>query len=416
MRTSELFLIAGFALVAGGCDALFSGLPEDDRIFDAPIDGLTGEQLAIFLAGDEAFGKRFTPEEGLGPVFNATSCDDCHPDEGRGEPSFNLRRFGRGDPNDAAAFDYLPQLGGPQLQDRAIPGYPPEVLPAQVAVSERGGPIAVGLGLLEAVPAASILALADPDDADGDGISGRPNLVTPPSFMAVPEACDCNSCVAVGEGGCLLLARFGRKATAVDLVHQTVVAYRNDMGVTSDLITEDLFNPLAGGPGGDHAPDPEVGSSEVANVVFYLRTLRAPLRRDAGDADVQQGEALFAEIGCADCHVPTLRTGPSAIAPLNETDAAADTDLLLHDMGPGLADDYPEESATGNEWRTTPLWGIGIVGNVLGGRVFYLHDGRAQTLREAIEWHAGEAERARNAFDALTGGEQDQLLRFLESL
>ena len=415
MRHRELLLTVVASLAASGCDALFSGLPDDAEVFDAPIEGLTGEQLAVFLAGDEAFARRFTPEEGLGPVFNARSCDDCHPAEGRGDPSFNLMRFGRGDPSSSDDFDYLEELGGPQLQDRAIPGYPAEVLPPNVAVSERGGPVTVGLGLLEAIPAATVLALADPDDVDGDGVSGRPNLVSPPSFADVPADCSCPACVAV-EGDCLLLGRFGRKATAADLLQQTVEAYRNDMGVTSDQITEDIFNPLAGGPGGDHAPDPEVGSAEVANLVFYLRALRPPQRRNGDAAEVKRGAQRFDEIGCAACHITRLTTGPSPLGPLSHVEVAAYTDLLLHDMGPGLADDYPEGAASGREWRTTPLWGVGIVANVLGGHAYYLHDGRARTLREAVGWHGGEAEASRQAFESLDAGAQGDLLAFLRSL
>jgi CxxC motif-containing protein (DUF1111 family) len=408
-------ILVGLILATAGCDALWTEEPFEASVFDAPIDGLAEEQLRTFHAGKEAFGAAFAPETGLGPVFNAGSCADCHPGLGRGHPSLNVTRFGRGDAGDASTFDYLEELGGPHLQERAIPGYLPEELPSNVAVSERSGTIVVGLGLLEAVPASAILAREDPDDADGDGISGRASFVAPPAFLDIPDGCVCSGC-RIDDGRCTVLGRFGRKATTIDLLHQTVLTYHEDIGITTDEVPDDVFNPLVGGPSGDEVSDPEVGSDDVANVVFFLRTLRPPLRRTVADGDVLAGEDLFAQIGCADCHTPRLATGDSAIEPLSGTVAEAYTDLLLHDLGPALADGFPEGGASGREWRTTPLWGLGIVEQQLGGSAFYMHDGRARTLTDAILLHGGEAQAAAERFEALGEADRRRVLVFLRSL
>lgn len=390
-----------------GCADLLTEAPSDDTIFDAPLDGLTAEQMRAHILGDEAFGDVFTPERGLGPVFNQTSCNICHPNEGRGHPSTNLIRFGKMAAN--GVFDYLLSRGGPQLQDRAIPGYPPETLPSDVTgVSERGGPIVVGLGLIEAIPDATILGHEDPDDADGDGISGRANFVEAPDYLTPGP----NKVTRNGK----YLGRFGRKATTIDLLHQTVNAYHNDIGITSDFAPEDVFNPAIGGQVGDNAPDPEISAETVLNVVFYLQTLRPPQRRNVDDPLVRQGETLFKQIGCAACHVPSLQTGASPIAPLAFKEVALYSDLLLHDLGPALADNFPEGQATGSEWRTTPLWGLGIVENLLGGTPYYLHDGRTSDLMEVIDLHLGEAAATRQRFFELSPDEQAALIAFLKSL
>jgi CxxC motif-containing protein (DUF1111 family) len=412
---SRKALLASLGAALCGCDALLSGAPADDATLDAPIEGLTPTQLRTFFRGDEAFNTLFGPADGLGPVFNAPSCASCHPFDGRGHPLFNLARFGRGDPNDPASFNYLEELGGPQLQDRAIPGYEPERLPPNVAVSVRGGPVVAGVGLLEAVPVETLIGLSDPTDGDGDGISGRVSFVLPPPFVPVPPTCDCVGCQATPEG-CRLLARFGRKATAVSLLRQTVGAYHADMGITTDFMPVDVFNPVVGGPSGDGVADPEVPAATVHDVVFYLQTLAPPPRRDGGDAQVLAGERIFGEIGCPGCHVPALPTGASPIAPLAFVTAHAYTDLLLHDLGPDLADGFPEGDATGSEWRTTPLWGIGLVPTLLGGEEHYLHDGRARSLTEAIDLHGGEAKESADGFRGLSADARDALLAFLRSL
>jgi CxxC motif-containing protein (DUF1111 family) len=309
----------------------------------------------------------------------------------------------------ANGFDYMLEHGGPQLQDRAIPGYPAEQLPPGITgLSERGGPIVVGLGYIEAIPDAVILANEDPNDADADGISGRANFVSAPEYLN-PGA---DKVTRAGK----YLGRFGRKATAINLLQQTAGAYINDIGVTSEFEPVELFNPVLGNHVGDNVADPEVSTETVNNVVFYLQTLRVPARRNENDATVLAGERIFAEIKCASCHLPEMQTGPSAIAPLAFQKIALYSDLLLHDMGPTLADDYPEGEASGSEWRTTPLWGLGNVGNVLGGTPFYLHDGRTSDLSEAILLHGGEAQAARDRFANLSESDKAALLAFLNSL
>ncbi|MDZ7267198.1 MAG: thiol oxidoreductase [candidate division KSB1 bacterium] len=402
VRGLLLLLLPWFA----ACGPLLTEAPPPDQVLDATVENLSPAQLAAHLAGDEAFGEAFTPATGLGPIFNQTSCESCHPAEGRGHPSTNLTRFGRAT---AGGFDYLPERGGPQLQDRALPGYPAEKLPAEAtAISERGGPLVVGLGLIEAIPDETILAREDPNDAEGDGISGRANFVLPPPYLVLDPA-------KVSRDG-KYLGRFGRKATAINLLQQTVTAYRNDIGVTSEFEAEELFNPVLGNRVGDNVPDPEVSTEVINQVVFYLQTLRPPLRRHREEAVVRTGERLFDAIGCTGCHVPEMQTGPSAIAALAFQRVPLYSDLLLHDMGPALADNYPEGEATGSEWRTTPLWGLGLVGELLGGTPFYLHDGRTASLEAAILLHGGEAQKSRDNFANLSAQERAAVLAFLNSL
>ena len=405
-------------LASVGCDLLTPGPPDDADVLDGTVEGMSGSQIRQHLAGDGEFARRFTPAAGLGPIFVATSCEQCHVGDGKGHPVFDLRRFGRTAPG---GFDPMFEFGGPQLQHRSIPGYPPEEVPvAATGVSTFTPPAVTGLGFLDAVEDATLIALADPNDADGDGISGRLQLHEPSDLIEAALSLEAFGSPDPTARGTLVngryIGRFGKKALTVNLLHQTVGAYQQDMGITSDLIPEDLFNPAAGSRASDDAPDPEVSSATVANVVFYLKTLRAPSRRDVGDPDVLAGEQLFEDVGCAACHVPRLRTGASEIEVLNRVEFAPYTDLLLHDMGPELDDGYTEGRATTSEWRTPPLWGIGIQQNFQGGQAFFLHDGRARTLREAIDFHGGEAASSRDAFGGLSTDDQERLIRFLRSL
>ncbi len=372
------------------------------------------------MAGDEAFNRVMSPEDGAGPLFIASSCATCHPGDGRGHPVFNLTRFGR---MEAGVFNPMKSHGGPQIQNRAVPGYPPETVPeSATGVTRLTPPAVTGLGYLEAVDDATLLALADPDDADGDGISGRVQRIDSSDFIA--EIVSIEALVADDAGGRTrflpedgkFIGRFGKKGLTINLLHQTVQAYIQDMGLTTDLVPQDLFNVQVGGFSTDDVPDPEITSNVVNNVVFYLKTLRPPERRNADDPDVLAGEQLFAEIQCAACHVPTLRTGRSEIRQLDQAEFHPYTDLLLHDMGPALDDGYTEGIASTSEWRTPPLWGIGLAQDFQGGIPYYLHDGRATTLRQAIQYHGGEAAQSREAFDRLSEAEQERLLRFLKSL
>ncbi len=418
MKRLHFSLLAScFSLLLAGCNTLLPSAPDETTLLDGPIAGLTGPQLAAFLAGDREFGRAFTVAEGLGPMFVAASCASCHVGDGKGHPVFNLTRFGR---MTAGGFDAMREHGGPQIQNRAILNYVGEAVPAGVTgVSVFTAPSVTGLGLLEAVDDATLLALADPDDADGDGISGRVQLIDASEFIAEVARLDLLLEAEPGRHvpiGGRYVGRFGKKAGTINLLHQTVTAYREDMGLTTDLIPEDPVNPLVGGFAGDDAADPEVSTNTVSNVVFYLKTLRPPPRRSAAAPDVVAGEALFGQVGCARCHLPALTTGASRIAQLNRVTFHPYTDLLLHDMGPELDDGYTEGTALTSEWRTAPLWGIGLAERSQGGRAFYLHDGRARTLAEAIEFHGGEGAASRAAFRALTPAQQAQLLAFLRSL
>ncbi|MEQ1854868.1 MAG: di-heme oxidoredictase family protein [Longimicrobiales bacterium] len=401
-----------------GCGILTPDGPAEDQLLGGPIEGMTPSQVHQHVVGDEEFARRFAVTDGLGPIFVAAACEQCHVGDGKGHPAFDLRRFGTPGPS---GFDPLTALGGPQLQHRAIPGYPPEQIPAAATgVSTFTAPAVSGLGYLDAVDDATLIALADPNDADGDGISGRLQLHPPSEVIEAALALEARGSPDPSARGTLVngmyIGRFGKKGLTVNLLHQTVGAYQQDIGITSDLMPEDLFNPAAGSRASDRVADPEVSSATVADVVFYLKTLRAPTRRDASDPEVLAGEQLFSGIGCADCHLPTLTTGRSEIAVLNQVDFHPYTDLLLHDMGPALDDGYTEGIASTSEWRTPPLWGLGIQQNFQGGRVFLLHDGRAETLEEAITLHGGEATAARDGFLALSAADRQRLLRFVGSL
>mgnify|MGYP002778572953 FL=1 len=407
------------ALVACS-EPLLPGPARDDARLDGPLDGLAGPQLAAHAAGDAEFSRHFTPAEGLGPLFIATSCESCHVGDGKGHPLFDITRFGR--PGAGGAFDPMRAFGGPQLQHRAILNYLAERTPGgATAVARFTAPAVTGLGLLEAVDDATLLALADPDDRDGDGVSGRVHLVD--STDAIAEFVDFEATLVDGPAtrhvpvNGRYVGRFGKKARVVTLLQQTAFAYSEDMGLTTDHVPRDLVNRQVGNFAADAAPDPEVSSATVGNVVFYLRTLRPPPRRDATAPDVLAGARLFGEAGCGGCHLPTLRTGASELAALDRVEFHPFTDLLLHDMGPELDDGgYTEGDARPSEWRTAPLWGLGLAERAQGGGAFYLHDGRARTLRDAIRFHGGEGARSRAAFDRLAPDQQARLLAYLRSL
>jgi CxxC motif-containing protein (DUF1111 family) len=375
-------------------------------------------------------------------MFNAQSCSSCHLLDGRGVPGSTgdgslgllLRLSVPGTNQLGGPLDH-PLYGG-QLQDRANVGVPAEgelvityteqpgqypdgeqyslrrptytiAAPAfgplgdELLISPRLAPQMIGVGLLEAVPESEIVGAADPEDADGDGISGRPNHVR-------------NSGKDDTE-----LGRFGWKANVASVESQVAGAFHGDIGITSSLHPDqdctaaevECALEIDGG-------QPELTDERFGAVTFYSRTLAVPAMRDTDADAVQQGAEAFESFGCASCHTPTLTTGGAGSV---AADALADqtihpyTDLLLHDMGEGLADGRPDYEATGSEWRTPPLWGIGLIDDVNGSR-FLLHDGRARTLEEAILWHAGEAERARQAFRTADADWRAALLAFLEAL
>jgi CxxC motif-containing protein (DUF1111 family) len=398
--------IIGLILLMVACQKLLPGEPKQEDILGAPLEGLTPQQLKNHIKGDAEFGRMFAEADGLGPIFVANSCESCHIADGKGHPLTTLTRFCK---YTGTGYDPMVSVGGPQLQHRCISGYTAEVIPQGVTGSSKFLPPAVaGLGFLAAVADADLLAMVDSNDVNGDGISGVPNYIYAPSFFIA------QSWHTPVNGK--YIGRFGRKAGAIDLLQQTANAYLNDIGITSDFNPQDLFNVQIGNYSGDNVPDPEVTASTVHNVVFYMRTLKAPPRRDQNNTDVIQGETIFTQVGCNKCHTSTLKTGTSEIEALSNKTFHPYTDLLLHDMGAELNDGYTEGGAKPEEWRTTPLWGLGISKNSQGGQYFLLHDGRAKSIQEAITFHGGEGQSSRNAFNTLSGSEKEKLIKFLESL
>lgn len=403
-KTKWMFPVL-FLLVACSKEFL-PKLPSNDTQLDGPIEGLTQEQTNQHHVGDIAFGRVFSEAEGLGPIFVSNSCENCHSGDGKGHPFTSLTRFGK---MTATGFDAMLDEGGPQLQSHAIANYPAEILPTTATgITKFIAPAASGLGLVELVSDTDILAWEDANDANADGISGVASYVKAPDYFQVQKW-------HIEKDG-KFLGRFGRKATAIDLLHQTVNAYINDMGISSDFHTSDLYNVQMGQGVGDNAPEPEVFGSEVQQVAFYLRTLKNPPRRNADDAEIKAGEQIFLQIGCEKCHRASFTTQKSPINALSEKEFHPYSDFLLHDMGTELDDKYTEGSATMAEWRTTPLWGLGLSSSSQGNQAYYLHDGRAKTLAEAIELHGGEGASSRENFRKLSGGDVDKLIQFLESL
>lgn len=405
----------------------------DDRTsgaFGVPAPNLGEADLASHLRGDVRFEATFvaSPADvnpGLGPLYNHTACARCHLRDGRGLPVAGPGPLGShlvvrvslvgADPVTGAP-PTVPELGS-QIQDHATYGTPPEAsvrltwteqrgwygdgapftlrrpvvevtlpggpLPAAVLVSPRIPPPVFGLGLLEAIAAADLAARADPDDDDGDGISGRLNLVTDGAGRVVP-------------------GRFGWKATAPDLTTLAAQSYAAELGVSSPGFPD---------PDGAHDVDAVV----IDETAFYTRTLAVPARAVSDDPEIARGESLFSELGCAACHVESWRTGDHEIQALRDQLIHPYTDLLLHNVGFDLADGRPEFVASGTEWRTPPLWGLGLSQTVLPNAGL-LHDGRARTIAEAILWHGGEAERAKEGFRVLAPSDRRAVLTFLGAL
>jgi CxxC motif-containing protein (DUF1111 family) len=396
MKRMIILLVCGMSITAG-CKKIMPQAPEENQLLDGPVDGLTTQEKLQFLKGDNAFNKQvFTAQTGLGPIFVANSCGSCHAGDGKGHPFTSLIRFGQ---TDSTGNQYL-HSGAPQLQNRAIPGYMPETLPAGAGHSSILPPANTGLGFLDAVSDADLLAMADPTDADGDGISGVPNWIHPPAYCQERPN-------TINQNG-KYIARFGKKGAAYDLLQQTANAYNQDMGINTGFERFDTYSQLE--------VDPEIPNETVHNVVFYLRTLKAPYRRDPDNSDVKAGEQIFTASGCAKCHRPELTTGASPIAALAFKTFYPYTDLLLHDMGSGLDDNYTEGSAKTYEWKTPPLWGLGLSKNSQGGSYFLLHDGRAHSIEEAILLHGGEGTQSKNNYHNLSASDKEKLVKFLESL
>ncbi len=411
--------------------------------FQAPnlsaADGLT------FFTGNSLFNQNWvtapastTARDGLGPLFNARSCSGCHFRDGRGRPPNVTGETSHGlllrlSQGNTLAGDIIPDVYyGSQLQDQSILGVPTEgsfsityeaivgaftdgreyeLLQPRYEISDlTQGPMSathisprvanhmVGMGLLEAIDEATLLSLADPDDRDHDGISGEVNYVYDV------------------ETGKYRAGRFGWKANQPSVRQQVASAFAGDLGITSELFPVQNCPPSIDC---DDLPDggrPEISRETLEKVVLYSSTLAVPGRRDWEEQPVLRGRDLFGELGCQTCHRSQLTTGAHPSIPeLSGQTIRPYTDLLLHDMGDGLADGFSEFRADGREWRTPPLWGIGLFA-IVNGHTRYLHDGRARDLSEAILWHGGEAEQSRAAFTALTETQRADLLAFLNSL
>ncbi len=396
---SRFLTIAGVfmsvALFLTACELFEPVAPKADSILDGPVEGLTENEHLQFLRGDAAFNNQiFTTANGLGPLFVATSCGSCHAGDGKGHPFTTLTRFGQ---SNASGNQFL-KMGGPQLQHRAVHGFVPEQIPAGATFSKFTPPANTGLGFLDAVSDADILAWADPDDADGDGISGVPNWIELKSYVTPRSE-------SISSNG-KYIGRFGKKGATYDLLQQTATAYNQDIGVASSYEPIDTHSGLE--------IDPEISNQDIHDVVVYLKTLKVPISRNQNE--VLNGKQLFLEIGCGKCHRPEMKTGSSPIAALSNKTFYPYTDFLLHDMGNGLDDGYTEGSAKTSEWKTPALWGLGLSKNSQGGEYYLLHDGRARSIEEAILLHGGEANLSKEDFKVLSQDKKENLIRFLESL
>lgn len=436
----------------------------DRNVLSHPSANISFERRLDFRIGDSVFRKLWvsspsstTASDGLGPLYNARACQQCHIRDGRGHTpesaeDNSISMFLRlSIPPQTAQQQRLLEQGrigaipeptyGGQLQDFAVPGLASEgtmtirwqeqivtladgtevslrrpdysvsnlnygPLHPQTMLSPRVAPPMTGLGLLEAISDNDILSYADPDDQDGDGISGRPNRVWDSQQQQ------------------LVTGRFGWKAGNPTLLQQNSGAFNSDIGISTILKADpygdctDQQTACRQQPHGNTPAQDNLEASHTMSelLLFYTRNLAVPARRDINNPDVLAGKALFYQTGCHSCHRPKYRTGDHASMPEQSDQLIWPyTDLLLHDMGEGLADHRPEFAASGYEWRTPPLWGIGLT-QIANGHTQFLHDGRARNLLEAILWHGGEAEPARNQVINMSSTERGQLLRFLESL
>tara|TARA_R110002096_G_scaffold139504_9_gene293864 strand:+ start:401 stop:1810 length:1410 start_codon:yes stop_codon:yes gene_type:complete len=424
--------------------------------FSLPLANISRENRRAHVVGNSFFNKNWVvapaspaARDGLGPLFNAHSCSGCHVRDGRGslprENGSSGLLFRLSVPGEKVQKGNVtvhsppvphPIYGG-QLGVLAIPGAQPEgtvsinyqeiegkfadgstytlrspvyqLIPSKsysapetdLMISPRLAPPVHGLGLLEAVAESEILAHSDPDDEDGDGISGRPNR----AWNAERKQYE--------------LGRFGWKANQTDLRQQTASAFLSDIGITSRIhpredLTDSQFEQLDKLLLGEY---PELSDQILDRVVRYQQTLAPPARRNWEDPIVVKGKALFESAQCSACHLPTMKTAPdySEVPELANQTIRPYTDLLLHDMGEALSDHCPDFEARGHEWRTPPLWGIGLT-EAVNGNTFFLHDGRARSLEEAILWHGGEAEASAYFYRGLPKADRDALLAFLNSL
>ncbi|MEM7608802.1 MAG: di-heme oxidoredictase family protein [Myxococcota bacterium] len=407
--------------------------------FTFPANNLDRDNERRFFSGNAFFNQAWvaspsttTARDGVGPLFHARSCSVCHFRDGRGEAPEDGELITEGIVKLGLPGGAPDPIYGDQLQPFAIDGFDGEALPRVRWVEEPGtypdgtpyslrrpeltleepfygpfadplqtgirmAPIMVGLGLLEAIRVEDLEALADPNDSDGDGVSGRIRRL---------------------EDG--RVGRFGWRAGAPDLIAQTANAFNGDMGLLTNARLDnpctDAQTECLNAPQGINDGDTsEVGERIFEAIVIYMRTLAVPARRSVDDPEVLMGRTLVEDIGCVNCHAQTLITGDSPIPALVGQRIYPYTDLLLHDLGPDLADGHIEGDVEPGEWRTPPLWGAGLVDDV-NGHQHFLHDGRARGFEEAILWHGGEAAQSRDAFMDLSSEERALVIRFLETL
>jgi CxxC motif-containing protein (DUF1111 family) len=410
--------------------------------FSDMIDGLDARNARVHEIGDQTFSQTFVAPPspiftGLGPIFNNISCINCHRNDAEGIPTAGFSNSGLlcrlslpgADANGGPLG--IPGYGA-QLQDQAVLGARPEAsvnisyidlpvtypdgtvvhlrkpsytlsnpyttLPGNYLLSPRLAPPLTGMGLLENIPESTILSFVDAGDANGDGITGKANYVYNPYSKRME------------------LGRFGLKANTATLQVQVATAYQQDMGVTSYVQPEESAygQPQMSVVHGD--VQPELVDSLLNYVVYYVKTLAVPARRNVTDPANAKGSQLFTQLNCPGCHRPTIQTGIDLSLPqISSQRIHPYTDLLVHDMGDGLADGRPDFLAGGREWRTAPLWGIGLL-DIANGTPYFLHDGRARTIEEAILWHDGEAARSRQQFMQFAQADRAALLKFLSSL
>ncbi|MFS4467346.1 di-heme oxidoredictase family protein [Maribacter sp. 2210JD10-5] len=408
--------------------------------------GLSFDERVTFGVGNSLFNQSWvtapastTARDGLGPFFNARNCSGCHFKDGRGRPpEFNgelshglLLRLGLLEKN-ANGSNVGDPVYGTQLQDNAILSvqkegtlivtyqtltetYPdgstvelqkPEygfsglsygALDPLTKVSPRVANQMIGLGLLDAIPETTLQSFADPNDMDDDGISGRINLV-----------------YDIAENT-MKIGRFGWKANQPNIKQQVAAAFSGDLGITSSLFPNENCPTPLNCDGIANGGTPEIPDDNLDRVAFYAASLAVPARRDVDNEKVLEGKEIFESIDCTKCHIPKIETGPYEIAGLANQIIRPYTDLLLHDMGEGLSDGLPDFEANGNEWRTPPLWGIGLIETV-NGHTNLLHDGRARNIEEAILWHGGEALRSKEKFKGLSSEARSKLIQFLNTL
>ncbi|WP_282148226.1 di-heme oxidoredictase family protein [Algibacter lectus] len=417
-----------------------------NNAFGFEISGLSFVEQAEFATGNSLFNQTWvsspastTGRDGLGPTFNARACATCHFKDGRGKAFVNgedssgfLMRISM--PGQDSNGDALPVLGyGTQLQDRANNGIPfeakvnvtYEIIDGEYAdgtsyqlqkpiysfsqeafgslsgvlMSPRVAQQTIGLGLISALPDEEITKFVDEADSDNDGISGRANYVYN---------------YDINEQD---LGKYGWKANAPTLKQQVAAALHGDMGLTTSLFSDsncpspqqDCADAINGGT-------PEVTDIQLDKMLFYQAHLAVPNRRNYKDENVLKGKALFSSLNCIGCHAINQKTGTEAASDyLKNITIKPYSDFLLHDMGDDLADNRPDYLATGNEWRTQPLWGIGLISTV-NGHTNLMHDGRAANIEEAILWHGGEAENIREDFKNLSVDDRENLISFVNSL